>query len=75
MLRPACDPATVILCKNTKRESPGDGPVVRTWRFHCSGRGFDPWSRIETPVRHTVQLQNFFFLKDILIVKQHDAWD
>ena len=25
------------------RESPG-GPLVRTPRFHCRGRGFNPWS-------------------------------
>ena len=28
--------------ENIMKEFPG-GPVVKTWRFHCRGPGFDPW--------------------------------
>ena len=28
--------------KGRRRGFPG-GPVVKTQRFHCQGRGFDPW--------------------------------
>ena len=33
--------------ENKRKENPGNfpgGPVVKSPRFHCSGRGFDPWS-------------------------------
>ena len=30
--------------EEVKEDFPG-GPVVETLRFHCSGHGFNPWSR------------------------------
>ena len=34
---------TTAWCKRISRDFPG-GPVVKTPRFQCRGRGFDPWS-------------------------------
>ena len=36
------------------RDFPG-GPVVKTLRFHCGGRGFDPWRGNWDPACRTVQ--------------------
>ena len=35
------------------RDFPGS-PVVRTWRFHCHGPWFSPWSGNQDPASHTV---------------------
>ena len=34
--------------ENKQRDLPG-GPVVKTLRFHCRGRRFDPWSGNQDP--------------------------
>ena len=46
----------LISLKSYLWDFPG-GPAVKTWRFHCRGYSFHPWSRIKDPtcIPHATQ--------------------